>query len=102
MRGLLGPGPAGTKDREVEEAFLEWERRGRVRGGQGGTFRDEDGPDPGSDRHRRRRAAVPRAGVDVPPCNAQPESAQRQQSRSLSLQYREVFRAENEEAFMLA
>src|SRR5215218_10682109 len=52
MRGLLGPRPAGTKDREVEEALLEWKWRGRVRGGQGGTFRDEDDPDPGSDRHR--------------------------------------------------
>src|SRR5215204_2137959 len=95
--GLLGPRPTGTQDREVEEAFLEWERRGRVRGGQGGTFRDEDDPDPGPDRLRRRRATVPRAGVDVLPSNAQ-----REQSRSQNMQYREIFRADNEEVFMLA
>src|SRR5215212_3948937 len=97
MRRLLGPGPAGTKDREVEEALLEWERRGRVRGGQGGTFRDEDDPDPGSDCHRRRRATVPRTGVETSPSNAQ-----REQSRSQNMHYREVFRADNEEVFMLA
>src|SRR5919112_329056 len=75
MRRLLGPRPTGTEDREVEEVLLEWERRCRVRGGQGGTFRDDDDPNPGSDRLRRRRAAVPRAGVEDPPCNAQHEKS---------------------------
>src|ERR671920_1334333 len=97
MRRLLGPRPTGTQDRQVEEALLEWERRCRVRGGQGGIFRDEDGPDPGSDRRRRLRATVPRAGVETSPSNAQ-----REQSRSQNMHYREVFRADDEEFFMLA
>src|SRR5215210_6317192 len=74
MRGLQDQRPTETEDRKVEEALFERKRRARVRGGQGGAFRAEDGPDPTPDRRHRYPAKIPRAGVKDPPCNAPREN----------------------------